>query len=199
MITDFIEALALRRSRYQLGDHSPLSDDKIIRLVRQCVQYVPSAFNSQSARVIVLLGQQHKQLWEITRQTLKAIVPDDKFQLTEDKIASFEAAYGSILYFEDTTVVKSLQEQFPAYQDKFPLWSQQSNGMLQLAVWTALAQVEIGATLQHYNPLIDDKVHAAFKVPATWELIAEMPFGTPTAPPQEKETLPLEDRVLVLS
>ena len=29
-------------------------------------------------------------------------------------------------------------------------------GMLQLAVWTALAEKGLGASLQHYNPLIDD-------------------------------------------
>ena len=30
--------------------------------------------------------------------------------------------------------------------------------MLQLVVWTALEAEGLGATLQHYNPLIDDEV-----------------------------------------
>ena len=48
---------------------------------------------------------------------------------------------------------------------------------------------------QHYNPLIDDEVKTEWNVPANWKLIAQMPFGNPTAAPGEKEFQPLEERV----
>ncbi|MNP03542.1 hypothetical protein D3C76_954300 [compost metagenome] len=67
--------------------------------------------------------------------------------------------------------------------------------MLQFVVWTALEIEGLGATLQHYNPLIDDEVKKTWNIPATWKLIAEMPFGNPLAPAGEKEYQPLEDRV----
>lgn len=71
---------------------------------------------------------------------------------------SFKAGYGTVLFFEDQSIVKSLQEQFALYADNFPIWSQQTSGMHQLVVWTALEGEGLGATLQHYNPLIDDEV-----------------------------------------
>jgi predicted oxidoreductase (fatty acid repression mutant protein) len=72
---------------------------------------------------------------------------------------------------------KQLQEQFPLYKENFALWSMQSAGMLNLVVWTALAEAGMGASLQHYNPLIDEAVKAKFNLPATWRLIAQMPLA----------------------
>ena len=90
-----------------------------------------------------------------------------------------------------------LQKAFPLYHEKFPQWSQHTSGMHQLAVWTMLEDAGFGASLQHYNPLIDEEVIATWKLPATWELIAQMPFGLPLEPPQKKEYKPLCDRVRV--
>lgn len=85
-------------------------------------------------------------------------MPEQAFAATEQKIDSFAAGAGSILFFEDMAVVKGLQEQFPLYADNFPIWSEQASGIAQFAVWTALAQENVGASLQHYNPLIDTQV-----------------------------------------
>jgi predicted oxidoreductase (fatty acid repression mutant protein) len=71
---------------------------------------------------------------------------------------SFEAGYGTVLYFEDQQTVEGLQKQFPAYAANFPIWSQQASGMLQYIIWTAFAAEGLGATLQHYSPLIDAQV-----------------------------------------
>ncbi|WP_235899137.1 hypothetical protein [Suipraeoptans intestinalis] len=35
----------------------------------------------------------------------------------------------------------------------------------------------IGASLQHYNPVIDDMVRERYKLPKTYRLVAQMPFG----------------------
>ena len=60
--------------------------------------------------------------------------------------------------------------------------------MHQLVVWTGLEAEGLGASLQHYNPLIDDEVKQEWNVPANWKLIAQMPFGNPTAAPGEKNS-----------
>ncbi|GIP37005.1 hypothetical protein J31TS4_02850 [Paenibacillus sp. J31TS4] len=93
--------------------------------------------------------------------------------------------------------LQGLQEQFPSYKDNFPVWSQQSNGMLQFVVWTSLELEGLGASLQHYNPLIDEKVAAEWNLPESWKLIAQMPFGKPTAEPGEKEFKPLHSRLQI--
>lgn len=100
-----------------------------------------------------------------------------------------------MLYFYDETVVSGLQEQFPLYAANFPVWANQANGMLQLAVWTALREKGIAANLQHYNPVIDERVKALFGVPASWKLIAQMPFGGITAQPEPKEKEDIAQRV----
>ena len=189
-VQDFFKILQKRSSRYALTNECPISDKALTALVEQAVKITPSAFNSQGARVVLLLGEKHQQFWQLTKDALKKIVPPEKFAPTQEKITSFAAAYGTILFFEDWPTVEALQQKFPTYKDNFPLWAYQSNGMLELVVWTALAQAGIGASLQHYNPLVDEAVQQAFNIPKTWKLLAQMPFGVSVGPDVEKTFLP---------
>lgn len=198
MTRDFREALKHRRTYYQISDSSPISDEQIQNIIDFAVTHVPSAFNSQSTRIVLLLGKNHKRLWEITKNELKKIVPAEAFKNTEAKIdGSFAAGYGTVLFFEDKKVVEQLQSAFPLYRDNFPVWSSQTSAMHQLAIWTMFEDAGLGVSLQHYNPLIDEAVRAEWKLDTQWELIAQMPFGTPAGEPGEKEFQPLDKRVLV--
>lgn len=197
MNKDFRSAVQDRRTIYGLNKNVNISDDKILDIVNHAVKYSPTAFNSQSGRVIVLFGNHHEKVWDITKEVLRKMIPEGKFAPTENKINSFRNAYGTILYFEDQSIVKGLQLQFPKYKDNFPVWSQQSSGMLQYVVWTELEAEGVGASLQHYNPIIDDDVRKEWSVPFDWKLIAQMPFGSPTAKPDEKQYKPLEERIKV--
>jgi predicted oxidoreductase (fatty acid repression mutant protein) len=151
----------------------------------------------QSARVILAMGEHHEKIWSITKETLRRIVPADKFGATEAKIDSFAAGYGTVLFFEETATVKAMQEKFPPYADNFPIWASQANGMTQFAIWTQLANMGLGVNIQHYNPLIDDEVKAHFAVPESWALVAQMVFGAPLTPPQPIDKMPIEERVKV--
>ncbi|AFU13951.1 putative oxidoreductase related to nitroreductase [Bacillus thuringiensis MC28] len=195
MTKDFYTALKERRTYYGINKEVQVSDGKIKEIVEFAVKYTPSAFNSQTARLVVLFGEAHDKLWDITTETLRKVVGDGDFSGTQQKMDSFKAGYGTILFFEDEAIVKSLQEKFAAYAENFPIWSHQASGMHQLVVWTGLEAEGLGASLQHYNPLIDDEVKQEWNVPANWKLIAQMPFGNPTAAPGEKEFQPLEERV----
>ena len=125
------------------------------------------------------------------------IVPADAFAATEGKINSFAAGTGTVLFYEDQDVVKGLQEQFPLYADNFPVWSEQSSGIAQYAVWVALSEAGIGASLQHYNPLPDAAVAARWGVPASWKLRAQMPFGSNEAGFGEKGFIDNATRFIV--
>lgn len=198
METNFKEALKNRRSNYAISDKSPISDEEIKAIIEHAVRHVPSAFNSQSTRVVLLLGNQHKRLWDITKETLRGIVPAEAFGTTESKIDScFRAGYGTVLFFEDSAVVRQLQADFPLYADNFPVWSQQTSAMHQLAVWTMLDDAGLGASLQHYNPLIDDAVRSEWNISKDWLLTAQMPFGIPVAEPAEKTFKPMDARIKV--
>lgn len=195
MSKNFYEALKERRSIYAISKESGVSNERIQEVINEAVLHTPSAFNSQSARVVVLFGENHNKLWDITEASLKKIVPEENFAPTKEKIDSFRNGYASVLFFEDQNVVKNLQEQFSLYKDNFPVWSQQSNGMLQYVIWTALAVEGLGASLQHYNELIAEDVAKEWNIPSGWKLVAQMPFGKPVSGAGEKEFLPLDERV----
>ena len=187
-----------RRSIYALSNQLPVSNDEIVKLVEHAVLHTPSAFNSQSTRIVLLFGEDHKKLWDITEETLKVIVGDDeKFQGTKDKIAGFRAGAGTVLFFEDKGVVRNMQEAASLYADKFPIWAHQTSAMHQYVIWTALASLDIGANLQHYNPVIDQRVADAWDIADDWELNAQMVFGAIEQPAGDKAFQPLDKRMKV--
>ncbi|AGF58033.1 MULTISPECIES: nitroreductase family protein [Clostridium] len=197
MSKDFFAAVADRRSFYGISKEAVVSDDRIKEIIEHAVKHTPSSFNSQSARVVLLLGDHHDKLWDITKEALRKIVPADQFSSTEEKINSFKNGYGTVLFFEDYSVVEALQEQFSLYKDNFPVWSEQASGMHQFVVWTGLEIEGFGASLQHYNELIVDDVKKEWNIPDKWKLIGQMPFGKPVADPSAKEYQPLENRIRV--
>ncbi|AOB31992.1 nitroreductase [Bordetella sp. H567] len=182
----FLDALKRRRTQYTLGRNLPVSHDAVKTLIQEAIKHTPSSFNSQSSRAVILFGAQSIKLWDIAKDALRKIVPADAFVNTEKKLNSFAAGAGTVLFFEDHDVVRALQEKFALYADNFPVWSEQAGGMAQLAVWSALANAGIGASLQHYNPVIDEAVAKEWNIPASWKLRAQMPFGSNEAPFGEK-------------
>ncbi|AWD68827.1 MULTISPECIES: nitroreductase family protein [Acinetobacter] len=182
----FLDQIKQRRSIYTIGNNVSLDQTEVENTIKEAVRHSPSSFNSQTSRVVILFGESHQNFWNIVRDTLKKIVPADAFEGTNNKINSFAAGYGTALFYEDLEVVKELQAQFPLYADNFPVWSEHSSAIAQFATWTALAEKNIGASLQHYNPIIDDEVSIAFDVPSNWKLRAQLVFGSIEAPAGEK-------------
>ncbi|KAK2741705.1 hypothetical protein FQN55_008204 [Onygenales sp. PD_40] len=174
---DFLAAVHNRRSIYKLNKTSPIPDERIEEIVHAAIKDVPSSFNSQSTRLVVLLKEEHDKFWDIVKDCLKAIVPAESWARTETRISGFRAAYGTILFYEDPQRVKDLQTKFAIYADRFPFWSEHTSAMHQFALWTALEAEGLGANLQHYNPLPDQKAAEVWKIPADWELKAQLVFG----------------------
>lgn len=193
----FYNAIEKRRSYYAISDEVVVAPEKIKELIAHSVQYVPTAFNSQSNRVVLLLGDKHHHIWDLTKNELKKVVPEDQFDSTAEKIDGFKAGYGTVLYFDDESVVKNLQNQFPLYAANFPVWASQSSGMLQYVIWTSLVLEGLGASLQHYNEIIEEAVRHEFDIPKEWKMTAQMPFGKPVADPAEKEFSPIEQKFKV--
>lgn len=195
----FLEAASKRRTQYALGKNLSLSRDEVTALIQQAVKTSPSSFNSQSSRAVILWGAQSEKFWEIVKAELRKIVPAENFEPTSKKIDGFAAGAGTVLFYEDQNVVKGLQEKFPAYAENFPVWSEQASGIAQFAVWTALANADIGASLQHYNPLPDAAAAAEWGISPSWTLRAQMPFGSNEAPFGEKAFMNDDERFLVFA
>ena len=192
------QAFNARRTIYALGAKLPVVPQAIVNIAERVLLHTPSAFNSQSSRLVVLFGEQHEQLWDITELKLREAIGDGDFTSTKAKMDSFRAAAGTVLFYEDNKVVKAMQDQYALYADRFPIWAEQTSAMHQYALWTELRALEIGASLQHYNPLIDNDVADAFSIDDDWDLIAQMPFGNILQPAGEKTYQPLNERMKVL-
>ncbi|KAL8918757.1 MAG: hypothetical protein Q9172_005291 [Xanthocarpia lactea] len=195
----FAQAVKDRRTYYALSHESTIPDSRIQEIVKDAILHTPSAFNSQTSRAVVLLGEEHTKMWDITAEVYKQQLSEEKFNHANQRFQGFRAGYGTILFYEDTDSVREFQNKFKTYEDKFPGWSEQTNGMHQFVIWTALETEGLGVNLQHYNPLIDVRLETEYKVPPTWSLKAQMVFGKPTSGPavQDKEFKPVEERMKV--
>ena len=199
MSRTFIEAITNRRSNYHLENISPVSTAHILDTIDTILSVVPSPFNAQSARVVVLFGEQHLTLWDIVEKELKSRIPKDIFAKTRQKLhRSFRSGFGTILIYEDEATLDKLRIDTPDYAENVNRWSEQSSGMLQFALWTALEDMGFGASLQHYNPLIDKAVSERWLIDNSWRLIAQMPFGLPKDNPSPHiQKSPIHQRRLV--
>lgn len=184
------DLLKSRRSIYQLGKDIPVSDGELVDFFNSVTEAIPDAFSMKSQRIVVALGEKQDELWDAVYDVFGG-------KVSRDKIDLFKAGHGTVLYFYDSEVVKKTMELYPRYAKSFPEWVQQSNGMLQLAVWTGLKEMGIGANIQHYNPVIDEAVKKLFDIPESWFLVAQMPFGSINFTPMEKEKEDISKRVLI--
>lgn len=199
MEKSFRKAMQERRSVYAIDGEKIVPEKRVRELLENSLLHVPSAFNCQSQRAVLLFDDKHRRIWSIALEALRAIVPADAFAATEAKIQGFAAGYGTILFYDDQETTAELARTYSTYAEFFPLWAQQANGMLQFAVWTQLEAEGLGATLQHYNLLIDQALRREFALPDSWLLIAQMPFGRPIAAPPAKDFMSLTERLRVIS
>ncbi|KAF1919369.1 Nitroreductase-like protein [Ampelomyces quisqualis] len=183
----FFDAVKERRTYYQLNKEAPISDKQITDIAEKAVLHVPSSFNSQSTRLVVLLNKDHDTFWDYVLEVLKPLTPDEQFPQTKQKINGFKGAKGTILFYEDPEPVENLRKSFPLYAHHFGDWSEHTNAMHQYALWVALEAEGFGANLQHYNPIIDQKAAQHWNIPLGWKLRSQLVFGGRAGEPGEKK------------
>lgn len=193
----FLQAIQNRRTIYHLSNKPILEDGQLIQLIQQAVREAPSAFNVQSSRIVVLLGKQHELYWsKIVPEALRAAAGEQAVEASQSKLAGFNAGYGTILFFEDESLIKQQQEQFPRYAPSFPIWSRHASGMAQIYTWTLLESEGYGANLQHYGNITVDALRKEYGLPESYQLQSEMVFGYPESPAGEKPYHPDHERVI---
>lgn len=186
---NYIDIINKRRSVYDLNKQLPISENKLMKIIEKVTTQSPTAMNMQSSHIVVLMDFQHEKLWNIVTKTLKDIVPADKFASTQMKMDMFSSAKGTILFFEDNEKIEQLKKEYSIYKDQFDSFASHSMGILQGNIWNALAEVEIGASLQHYNPLIDQAVKEEWELPDSYQLTAQMVFGGIVTIPEPKDKI----------
>lgn len=97
-----IDASKTRRTIYKLGKNSPVPDSKIEELVNAAIHSVPSSFNTQSTRLVVLLHAEHEKLWDVVIDTFSELVntgavPEETWKnQTLPKLQGFKNGVGTV-------------------------------------------------------------------------------------------------------
>lgn len=194
MSNQFLDLITKRRTIYAIGKNVEQSPEYLTDLIQNAIKQSPSSFNSQSSRAVILFNSEHEKFWGFVADKLKSYAKDEE---SAAKMATFAAGTGTVLFFEDQNVVKGLQEQFPSYAENFPIWAEHSTAIAQFSTWTALHTEGLGASLQHYNPIVDEQVHAEWDIPENWKLRAQLVFGSVEGEARAKDYLEDDQRFKV--
>lgn len=186
----FLDYVEKRRSYYSLDNQVKITKNELEELIAKALRVTPSPFNMQATKLVLLLDDEHRNFWNKVNDTFDNKIDTEKFK-------GFHDAKGTILYFIDWNIVREMQEQFPPYADNFTKWSAHENAMMQINLWVALRNEELGASLQHYNPIIDSWVKKDYGLDEHLELVAQMPFGRILCEPEPKDKLPTEQRLKI--
>lgn len=194
------EVALKRRSHYQLEAEWVSPKEEVEALLKSVLRGVPTHFNSQTVRMVLLTGDAHRKHWELIEQILIKQIGEERYnEGTKDKIHSaFMAGVCTVLFFEESSITKNLKEQFPAYAHNFDKWAHQVQGSHQWAVWLGLTELGFGGSLQHYIGMDDDAIKEQVGVPAEWEFIAHMPFGKALDTPEAKPKTSMEELLKIL-
>lgn len=190
-----INSINHRRSITQLKTTVPFDKEVFSQMIQDVIKNTPSAFNSQSSAVLVIFEETHRQFWEVVRQRVNPLVSDEGAKnRTNQKIDGFKSGDGTVIFLENQTINQSLRERFPLYASSVDLWADQGQGFVQYGVWLALHEQGFGASLQHYNPLIDDYVYDNLSIDRHFKIVGQMPFGSFDDKPNPKKFIDLKQR-----
>lgn len=95
-LLSFKTSMLKRRTFYSLQGSSPISKTEIQEIIQHAILHIPSSFNSQTTRIVLLVGTEHAALWEIVKDVLRDVVPGQVFATTEKKLRGFGDAYGTV-------------------------------------------------------------------------------------------------------
>lgn len=196
---EFRDVVAARHSAYSLDDDigsAGVTMDDVLAALRSVAPDVPSSFNSQSARMVLLAGEDHRRFWALVEDVLRGRSGDpEAFRSTEAKMRGFSRAAGTVLFYDYDPAVEAMAEAHPRYADAFPTWAEHGNAMMQYAAWLTMYDLGLGANIQHYNPVIDARVAEEFGIPEGYRLVAQLVFGRVDFKGERKRKLPGEDIV----
>ena len=180
-------SITLKQSEERRESHTLTPFSIFHSLILSAVREAPSAFNSQSSRVVILLGAEHDAYWnDIVLPDLAKVMDAESLERQKERIAGFKAGYGTVLFFEDEAVITGFQKNIPQYAHMFGTWSHHGSGMSQIYVWNTVEAAGYGANLQHYGGVTESSLQTKYSLPPTWKAQAELVFGSVKSPAGEK-------------
>lgn len=199
-MSNFKDLLEKRRSVYALGKNTPFSKEEIVTAIRHTVRQAPSASNSQTTRAIVLFDEANEKLWDHIYKVQKGVLPSNMWDMMSGVMeGARDNAVGTVLFFEDRDAVDAM----PTSGARSEAYKQNNSAIVQYGVWLRLAEMDLGASLQHFNvgyeQGFDKDIREMFNLPDSYELIAQMPFGSIESPAGEKTHIEADTQVQVFT
>lgn len=180
-----LDTLAERRSVRRL--RSGIFPPGLIDALAQASVLVPSAFDAQPWRVVVLHAR-HDEFWDRVTETIAERLEGDRRERYLDRAAWMRAGGMTLLIFEDSALtgprdnltVEEARDQ-----------ASQSQGMLQLALWLTIGAHGLVTSLQHWQFIIEDVAIAFAGLPSEgFLLVTFMPVGFAAEPPEPRAPRP---------
>lgn len=198
-MAEFKNVLKNRRSIYALGNNTDYSIEEIVATIRETQKEVPSAFNSQTSRLVVLDGEANVKFWNLILEVQKEVLDQGTWDFMSPIMEGAKGGVGTVLFFEDLDAVATM----PTQGQRTEAYKQNNSANSQYATWLALAEMNLGGSLQHFNvgyeQGFDKAVREMFNLPDSYELVAQMPFGSIEQAAGEKEHIDTEVQVQVFS
>lgn len=171
--TPYLKAIASRRTVYALKPELPSSVtlQDVQSTVQAIIKDTPTSFNSQVNRAIILIGAEHKRVWDETVNSIQGDSGKKKPASARDE------AFGTVVFFTDDRTTEELQSKFPAWAPIFPQFADHSSGAAQVHTWTAFKELGIGGHLQHFNGYV--KAALPKSIPLEWQVHSQLVFGLP--------------------
>lgn len=196
-MAEFQELVENRRTHYAIGNNTDLSNEKIVNYVTEIVKEVPSAFNSQTSRLVFVFGEENEKLWDHILEVQEDVLEGEMWDMMSGVMQGAKNGVGTVLFFEDRDAVA----QMPAQGDREKVYKQNNQANAQYATWLALTELGLGGSLQHFNvgyeQGFDKSIKEMFGLSETWELQAQLPFGSIEGEVDDKEYIADSERVLV--
>ncbi|MDE1549264.1 nitroreductase family protein [Jeotgalibaca caeni] len=197
-MSQFTDLVKSRRTRYAIGNNTDLSKEEIVARIREVAREVPTASNSQTTRLVVVFGEENARLWDHILDVQKDVLQGEMWDMMSGVMQGAKGAVGTVLFFEDLDAVAKM----PAEGAREEAYKQNNNANSQYAIWLALTELGLGASLQHMNigheQGFDKSVLEMFNLPENYEMIAQMPFGSIEGDAFPKEYIEDEVRVQVI-
>ena len=135
-MSTFVDLVEKRRSIYALGTDSQYSKKEISDRIREVVKQVPSAFNSQTTRVVVLFDEANTKFWDHIYDVQKDVLEGEIWDMMSGIMTGAKNGIGTVLFFEDKDAVKEM----PAQGIREEAYKQNNNANAQYGVWLALSR-----------------------------------------------------------
>jgi predicted oxidoreductase (fatty acid repression mutant protein) len=192
-VKKFIDVIKLRHSDYTLTNGTVIPDTKLVKFIKECIYYHPSAFNVQSTRIVLLFDGSCYKLWDHVLNS----IPQNFPELLVNELKCCRSGHATLLFFDDEEVTENASKQYHMNLDDFKSWALQSMAMLQNVLWNGITYLGYGVNIQHFNRELEEYVRSKFNVPKQWKLLSQLNLGLISGKTPNRKRIPVKNILFV--